>query len=95
MSPWDIPPIIKGNTPCTGGADEYLQLLTNEIVPRAEKLVQGRVLWRVLWQSLWRMTGQSQLLQKRILKMNRYVKIYHFMVRDIPIWEMRRIVKWI
>ncbi len=48
MSPWDIPPIIKGNTPCTGGADEYLQLLTNEIVPRAEKLVQGHVLWRGL-----------------------------------------------
>lgn len=48
MAPWDIPPISKGDTPCTGGADEYLQLLTNEIIPRAEELVQGCVLWRGL-----------------------------------------------
>jgi len=48
MSPWDIPPISKRNTPCTGGADEYLRLLTNEIVPKAEGLVQGHVLWRGL-----------------------------------------------
>lgn len=48
MAPWDIPPISKGDTPCTGGADEYLQLLTNEIVPKAEGLVQGCVLWRGL-----------------------------------------------
>lgn len=48
MAPWDIPPIAKGAIPCTGGADEYLQLLTNEIAPKAEELVQGRVLWRGL-----------------------------------------------
>jgi len=48
MAPWDIPPISKGDTPCTGGADEYLRLLTNEIVPKAEELVQGCVLWRGL-----------------------------------------------
>ncbi len=48
MAPWDIPPISKGNTPCTGGADEYLQLLTEKIVPKAEELVQGCVLWRGL-----------------------------------------------
>ncbi len=48
MAPWDIPPISKEDTPCTGGADEYLQFLTNVIVPKAEELVQGRVLWRGL-----------------------------------------------
>lgn len=48
MAPWEIPPISKNNTPCTGGADEYLQLLTEEIIPRSEELIQGRVLWRGL-----------------------------------------------
>ncbi len=48
MAPWDIPPVSKNAAPCTGGADEYLRLLTNEIVPRAEESVQGRVLWRGL-----------------------------------------------
>ncbi len=48
MAPWDIPPISKNDTPCTGGADRYVQLLTDEIVPKAESFVQGRVLWRGL-----------------------------------------------
>lgn len=48
MAPWDIPPISENDTPCTGGADNYLQLLTDEIVPKVESLVQGRVLWRGL-----------------------------------------------
>lgn len=46
MSPWDIPPISKNNTPCTGGADEYLHLLEEEIMPRAEKEISGKALWR-------------------------------------------------
>ncbi len=48
MSPWDIPPISKNDTPCTGGADRYLQLFTDKIVPKVEGLVQGRVPWRGL-----------------------------------------------
>lgn len=48
MSPWDIPPISKGDTPCTGGADEYLQLLIDEIIPKAERYVQGSIAWRGL-----------------------------------------------
>ncbi|MDC7286348.1 alpha/beta hydrolase-fold protein [Blautia schinkii] len=48
MAPWDIPPISKGDTPCTGGADEYLQLLSEEIIPKAEKLIPGPVSWRGL-----------------------------------------------
>ena len=48
MAPWDIPPISKNDTPCTGGADDYLELLTHEIIPRAEGLVEGTVLWRGL-----------------------------------------------
>ena len=46
MAPWDIPPISKLDTPCTGGADEYLHILTDEIIPEAEKRIQGKVLWR-------------------------------------------------
>lgn len=48
MAPWDIPPISDKDTPCTGGADEYLRLLINEIVPGAEEFIQGQALWRGL-----------------------------------------------
>lgn len=33
MSPWESPPLFKGDTPCTGGADAYLKVLTGEILP--------------------------------------------------------------
>ncbi|MGI6204385.1 MAG: alpha/beta hydrolase [Anaerovoracaceae bacterium] len=36
MAPWDIPPIMEGDTPCTGGADDYLKLLTEQIIPETE-----------------------------------------------------------
>lgn len=48
MAPWDIPPISKKDTPCTGGADDYLELLTHEILPEAEGLAEGTVSWRGL-----------------------------------------------
>lgn len=48
MAPWDAPPISKGGVPCTGGADDYLKLLTDEIVPKAEGHIQGKPLWRGL-----------------------------------------------
>ena len=41
MAPWDIPPISKSSEPFTGGADEYLKLLTEKIVPRAESTVKS------------------------------------------------------
>ena len=37
MAPWDSPPTFKNADPCTGGADDYLRLLTEEIIPAAEK----------------------------------------------------------
>lgn len=46
MAPWDIPPISEKDTPCTGGADEYLRLLLEEIIPKAEEQIRGRALWR-------------------------------------------------
>ena len=48
MAPWDIPPISKGDIPCTGGADEYLRLLIYEIIPETEKRIQGKPMWKGL-----------------------------------------------
>jgi len=48
MAPWDIPPITAGEAPFTGGADAYLRLLTEEIMPEAEKAVRGQAVWRGL-----------------------------------------------
>lgn len=48
MAPWDIPPILKDGTPCTGGADAYLRFLTEEMMPKAERDISGPVLWRGL-----------------------------------------------
>ncbi|MCD8397614.1 MAG: hypothetical protein LUD12_10640 [Lachnospiraceae bacterium] len=36
MTPWPIPPISKGDTPCSGGADIYLKQLTGELLPQIE-----------------------------------------------------------
>lgn len=47
LTPWEAPPVSKSAPPCTGGADEYLRFLTEEILPRAEERVQ-KPLWRGL-----------------------------------------------
>lgn len=46
MVPWDIPPIFKNGASYTSGADEYLRLLINQIIPKAESLLQGIPAWR-------------------------------------------------
>ena len=46
MAPWDSPPTFKNADPCTGGADNYLRLLTEEIIPTAEKEINGAPRWR-------------------------------------------------
>lgn len=33
MSPWESPALFKGDTPCTGGADAYIDKLTGSIIP--------------------------------------------------------------
>ena len=48
MAPWDSPPTFKNADPCTGGADDYLQLLTEEIIPAAEKELGGVPRWRCI-----------------------------------------------
>ena len=46
MVPWDSPPAFKHAEPCTGGADDYLQLLTEEIIPTTKKEIGGAPCWR-------------------------------------------------
>ena len=41
MTPWYCPPITPKDTPCTGGADEYLKRLLEEIIPESLKRVEG------------------------------------------------------
>ncbi len=41
MSPWYCPPLSSEDTPCTGGADEYLELLLTEIIPEAREHIKG------------------------------------------------------
>lgn len=46
MVPWDSPPAFKNSEPCTGGADDYLRLPTEEIIPTAERKIAGVPRWR-------------------------------------------------
>ena len=46
MAPRDSPSAFKNAEPCTGGAGNYLQLLTNEIIPTTEKEIHGVPRWR-------------------------------------------------
>ena len=41
MTPWYCPPTSENDTPCTGGADEYLELLLTRIIPQAQTMLQG------------------------------------------------------
>lgn len=46
MAPWDSPAAFKKGEPFTGGADDYLRLLVEEIIPKAEKELPGPPAWR-------------------------------------------------
>lgn len=45
LTPWEIPPIFRNALPYIGDADNYLELLTQKIVPLAEQEI-GAVSWR-------------------------------------------------
>ena len=46
MAPWASPAAFKKGTPFTGGADDYLRLLVDEIIPEAEKDLATPPAWR-------------------------------------------------
>ncbi len=41
MCPWECPALSKNDAPCTGGADEYLDLLLTMILPEAKQMLSG------------------------------------------------------
>ena len=41
LTPWYCPPIFPEGEPYTGGADEYLELLITEILPKAKEMITG------------------------------------------------------
>jgi len=46
MVPWDSPAAFKNSESFTGGANKYLRLLVEEIIPEAEKGLNGAPQWR-------------------------------------------------
>ena len=46
MTPWSMPPITARDVPFSGGADDYIRLLTEQIIPKAEKQLGGTPAWR-------------------------------------------------
>ena len=46
MVPWDSPPAFPHGDPCIGGADEYLRLLAEEILPAVGQYLAGTPRWR-------------------------------------------------
>ena len=46
MAPWNSPPAFKNAEPCTGGADDYLRLLTEQIIPMVENELPCTPKWR-------------------------------------------------
>ena len=46
LAPWDCPPAFKNGEPCTGGAPDYLKVLTGAIIPKVEENLSAPVLWR-------------------------------------------------
>lgn len=48
MSPWAIPPISKNDTPCSGGADDFLKLLTDTIIPKVNSLIDGKAAYNAI-----------------------------------------------
>lgn len=48
MSPWAIPPVMKGDDPCTGGAGRHLDLLIEKILPEMEERMESAPTNRIL-----------------------------------------------
>lgn len=46
MSPWKAPSIFQNDLDFTGGADTFLQVLTEKIIPKVETEIVGTVIWR-------------------------------------------------
>jgi len=43
MTPWECPPLYKGDSYCRGYADKYLGLIENEIIPRVQEYIKNEL----------------------------------------------------
>ena len=48
LSPWPVETVVSKNDRFTGGAPELLPLLTGEVVPQVERLLDASPVWRCL-----------------------------------------------
>lgn len=48
MTPWPCEPFTRGEPPCGGKADAWLQTLTEKVIPAAELQLDGRPKYRVI-----------------------------------------------
>lgn len=48
MTPYDAPALSSIDEPFLGGANEYLSLLINKIIPESEKMISGIPIYRVI-----------------------------------------------
>lgn len=67
MTPWYMGPISKHDTPCTGGADDYLKLLLDVLNGKAESKIKISEVRRVLsvMEAAWKSseTGEAILFE--------------------------------
>jgi len=43
MTPWECPPLYKGDSYCRGYADEYLALIENKIIPKVQDVITNEL----------------------------------------------------
>ena len=48
LSPWPIPTVVSKDDRFTGEADQWLRVLTDEVVPQVEQLLDASPAWRCL-----------------------------------------------
>ena len=48
MTPWYCAPLAKGEPPCGGKADAWLQIITDKIIPAAEQQLEEKPQYRII-----------------------------------------------
>ena len=56
MTPWECPPLYKGDSYCKGYADEYLKLIEDEIIPKVEGFITNELQKEIEY---WVLAGYS------------------------------------
>ena len=56
MTPWECPPLYKGDSYCKGYADEYLNLIEDEIIPKVEGFITNELQKEIEY---WVLAGYS------------------------------------